>query len=410
MGLFEKIFKKEQQERAMHGYFKSFTAYNPTFSTFEGGLYEMDLTRAAVHTFAEHCSKLKPEVSGLSADNNRLRRILQYRPNMWHDASRFLYRLATITEVNNNATIAPVLGDDGTRIEGYFPLLPSRIELVDHAGECWVRYTFSTGKRAVVEFSKVGLITKMQYEDDIFGSSNAPIKPTIQLLDTQRQGIVEGIKSSAAIRFMARLAQVANDKTIADERRRFREQDLAAENNGGVMIFDTKYADVKQIDSKPYIVDADQRKRIEESVFYYFNTNEKILTNSFTDNEFNAYYEGKIEAWALKTGLALTNMTYTPHEISFGNAITLSSNRLQYASNDVKLKTVVELTDRGMMSRNEGREIFQMAPVPGGDEYFIRGEYVTVKERQGGVNNAVQGQSGIPNNAGDDPDEGKPQA
>ena len=57
-----------------------------------------------------------------------------------------------------------------------------------------------------------------------------------------------------------------------------------------------KYSDVKQIDSKPFIIDADQMKLIQTNVYNYFGTNEKILQNKlFRRRKFNAYYEGKIE-------------------------------------------------------------------------------------------------------------------
>ena len=44
---------------------------------------------------------------------------------------------------------------------------------------------------------------------------------------------------------------------------------------------------------------------------------------------------------------------------------------------------VVGLTDRGMMSRNEGREVFNLDPIEGGDDYIIRGEYYNADEKVG---------------------------
>ena len=64
MGLFDNIRKKEKMEKAVNGYFRYMTAYTPCFTSFEGGVYEMELTRSAIHSFATHVSKLKPEVKG----------------------------------------------------------------------------------------------------------------------------------------------------------------------------------------------------------------------------------------------------------------------------------------------------------------------------------------------------------
>ena len=48
-----------------------------------------------------------------------------------------------------------------------------------------------------------------------------------------------------------------------------------------------------------------------------------ILQNKYTEDEWNAYYEGKIEPFAIQLSLVMSNMTYTARELSFGNAITI---------------------------------------------------------------------------------------
>ena len=50
--------------KAIDGYFKMLNGYSPTFTSYGGGVYEMDLTRTAINSFATHCSKLKPEIEG----------------------------------------------------------------------------------------------------------------------------------------------------------------------------------------------------------------------------------------------------------------------------------------------------------------------------------------------------------
>jgi len=137
-------------------------------------------------------------------------------------------------------------------------------------------------------------------------------------------------------------------------------------------------------------------EHIKNNVYNYFGVNEKILQNNFDEDEWNAFYEGKIEPFAIQLSLVMTNMTFTEREIAFGNQIIFTANRLQYASNQSKLNIVTQLFDRGMLTHNEGREIFNMSPIEGGDKYYIRKEYAEVSnlaEAQGitgGENNAVQ--------------------
>ena len=150
---------------------------------------------------------------------------------------------------------------------------------------------------------------------------------------------------------------------------------LSLENSNGIALFDTKYDEVKQINAQPYTIAAAEVETVQNNVYNYFGVNKKILQNSFTGDEWAAFYEGKIEPFALQLSLVLTNMLYTPVQKSHGNRVELTSNRLQYATISEKLRVVQGMMDRGMLTPNEGREIFNMAPRDGGDEYYIRAEY-----------------------------------
>ncbi len=381
MGLFEKIFPKKTQERKVDGYFKTLNAYTPVFTTYSGGIYEMELTRSAIHAFATHASKLKPEFQGSAY--KRLEKTLQFKPNPWMDTTKFIYRLATILSVNSTAFIIPLYGEDYETIVGYYPLLPQRTEVINVRGEPWLRYTFIDGQKAAIELSRVGILTQHQYKDDFFGDGNSALLPTLKLLDIQKQGIEEGIKQSAMLRFMAKLGQTLRSEDITKERDRFSKDNLSSDNTSGVMMFDAKYSDVKQVDSKPFIVDAEQMKLIQNNVNNYFGVNENILQNKFTEDEWNAFYEGKIEPFALQLSLVMSNMTFTSNELAYGNQILFTANRMQYASNNTKLQVSTQLFDRGILTTNQVMDIWNMSHVEDGDKRYIRKEYAEVNELGG---------------------------
>ena len=249
-------------------------------------------------------------------------------------------------------------------------------------------------------------MTQFQYSDDFFGESNAALRPTMQLIHTQNQGIINGVKNSASVRFLAKVANMLKPEDITKERKRFTADNLSADNQSGMVIYDSKFADVKPIESKPFTVNAAQMAQINENVFNYFGTNAKIIQNSYTEDEWNAYYEGKIEPFAIQLSLVMSNMTYTQRELSFGNAITFTANRLQYASNNTKLNISTQLFDRGLLNRNGVMDIWNMSHVEGGDKYYIRKEYAEVSELGKEVTpNASSEGTGIPSNvpAADDP-------
>lgn len=363
--------------RYIDSYFKMLNGYSPTFTSYNGGVYEMDLTRTAVNSFATHCSKLKPEIEGNAL--KRLEKTLQHKPNYFMDTTKFIKRLATYVAVEHTAFIIPVEDKYGT-LCGWYPLRAQRCEVVEAAGQVYLRYLFANGEHGAIEFERVGIMTDFEYTDDLFGEDNRTLKPTMQLIHTQNEGIINAVKNSANIRFLAKVANMLKPEDIKKERQRFTEDNLSADNDSGMIIYDNKFSELKQVESKPYTPNALQMQNIQENVCTHFGTNMDILQNKFTEEQWNAYYEGKIEPFAIQLSLVMSNMSFSERERACGNAIMFSANRLQYASNTTKLQVSTQLFDRALLNRNGVMDIWNMAHVEDGDKYYIRKEYTEVSE------------------------------
>lgn len=382
MGLINYIFGSRKEKQIVGEYFKMLNGYSPVFTSYSGGVYEMDLTRTAINSFATHCSKLKPEITGAAYKN--LERVLQFKPNAFMDTAKFIARIATILECEHTAFIVPIEDEYGL-LAGWYPLLPHRCEVIEWNKQLFLRYTFANGERACIEFERVGILTSHQYKDDLFGEDNKTMQPTMQLIHTTNEGIVNAVKNSANIRFLAKIANMLKPEDIQKERERFTEDNLSADNKSGMIIYDNKFTDLKQVDSKPYTPNALQMQQIQENVCTHFGTNMDILQNKFNEDTWNAYYEGKIEPFALQLSLVMSNMTFTPRELAHGNMITFSANRLQYASNNTKLQVSTQLFDRGLLNRNGVMDIWNMPHVENGDKYYIRKEYTEVEKLDAGT-------------------------
>lgn len=374
MGLFDVLFGNRPKPKDEYGgVFKLLNGYVPAFTSRDGGLYESELIRAAINAKATHASKLRVELKGSArpALQNKLKRA----PNQFQTWSQFQYRLKTILEVHNTAFITPVFDDYGEPSGIYTPL-PTRCEIVRYGGIPFLRYEFSYGETAAIELAYCGIMTKHQYRNDFIGEDNRALIPTMDLIHIQDQGIKEGVKSAATYRFMAQLDNFSNADDLAKERKRFSERNFGVEaEGGGMLLFPTQYKNIKQIDVKPWVVDAEQMKVIKANVFESFNVNEEILQNKAYGDAWAAFYEGDIEPFAIQEAEVLTKMLFTLREQAAGNEVIVTTNRLQYLSNQEKLNVSSQMLDRGIMSINDVREIWNLPPVEGGDARIIRGEY-----------------------------------
>ena len=375
MGLFDFLFHRPRQvEQA--GLWKTLSAYTPAFTSWDGQMYESDLVRSAIDALARHSAKLEITVNGTA--QSRLRARLKAQPNPFMTWYQYHYRARTILEVQNNCFIVPVY--DNGEICGFFPILPSQSELVDVNGEPWLRYTFLNGTKAALPFDECGVLTRHQYKDDFFGEKNTALGSTLDLIHMQKQGIKEGITNGASFRFMAKVSNFTKPEDLANERKRFNANNLQGES-GGLLLFPNTYTDVKQIDQKPYTVDADQMKLIQTNVANYFGVSEEVLQNKCYGDAWSAFYEGAIEPYAIQASEVHTAMAYTARERATGNSIFFTSNRLQYMTNADKLNVSAQLVDRGVFSRNDARALWNLPPIEGGDEYIIRSEYVAANNQ-----------------------------
>ena len=393
MGLRDLIFPKkteQQKEKALaKSTFEILNGYTPVFRSWRGEIYESLLVRSAVDAIARHASKLAITVNG--GTKSELLTRLKKKPNDFQTWSQFLYRIATILNVQNTAFVVPVRDKYGATV-GIYPLRATRFELIrDENNNLWVRFHLEKNEIAVERLSDIGILTRYQYKSDFFGDSNEVLDDTMQLISIQRQGIEEYAKNASSYRFMAKLTNFSKAEDLANERQRFDAENFQGGNGGGLLLFPNTYADIKQITSQEFSVDTEQMKLIQQNVFDYFGVNENIIQNKAHGDEFSAFYEGCIEPFAIQLSEVLTFMLFSDRAFAFGAEIFFTSNRIQYMNNSDKLAVSRDLADRGVLSINEVRDIWQLPPVEGGDIHILRGEYYNPqtgdKVEQIGANN-----------------------
>ena len=305
MGLFDLIFGNRPKPVGKYeGEFKRLDGYKPHFTKFGGNIYESELIRAAINVRATHISKLHVEMMGTA--RAALQNKMKHGPNQFQTWSQFLYRLSTILDVHNTAFIIPIYDEFGEP-SGVFTPLPHKCTLIQYGDKPYLRYEFMWGERAAIELEYCGIMTKYQYSHDLFGENNHALLPTIDLIHIVNQGIQEGVKSAATYRFAAQVSNFTKTEDLAKERKRFTQENFSKEaEGGGLLLFPNTYRDIKQLDVKPWVVDADQMAVINKAVYEYYGVNEEILMNKAFGDQWAAFYEGAVEPFAIQFSEAMT--------------------------------------------------------------------------------------------------------
>ena len=375
IGLFDKIFRPKSEKVRPDGFWQTLTAYQPQFYTVDGQVYEILLVRAAIDFRARQNAKLKVTLSGNA--NQVLRSMTRNKPCDYMTWYKFLYRVSTILDVQNNCIIVPILDAYG-RITGYYPVLPSVTELVSVNGEPYLRYQFRDGQVAAMELQKCGILNKYQYLSDFFGENNDALNSTLNLISINEQSISEAVKQSASFRFMARVSNFTKSDDLKKEQERF--SDTSLSGKGGIVLFPNTYTDIQQIKSSAYNVDSAELQLIQNNVFNYFGVNEKLLQSEADSDIMDNFFTSCVEPFEIQLSEALTDMTFSNREQAAGNRVDVTANRLKYASMQQRIEMAKQLGDRGMVMRDKVRELFNLPPLPDGigQSVPVRGEYYNV--------------------------------
>ena len=144
-----------------------------------------------------------------------------------------------------------------------------------------------------------------------------------------------------------------------------------------LLLLPNSYMDIKQVDVKPYSIDAEQMKQIRENVFNYFGVSEDVLQNRAKAEDLEAFFDGAIEPFLIQFSESMTKMLFSERERANGSYLIASANRLQYMSTSQKVQMAKELGDRGAILIDEIRDLFNLPPLPDGAGQVapIRGEY-----------------------------------
>lgn len=356
------------------------------FTRWDKKATELYLIRASVDALARNVAKMQLEAvmytdrdrSEKKVDRNSdVARVIRH-PNFYMTSYDFLYKIAAMYFTTNNVFIYPEY--ENGKLVALHPINYEEFELYQtENGTLIAKFRLSYRKTYTVLYDDVIHLRNHYITNDLLGDSNdAALRPVCELLSTQNQGIIAGIKNSAIIRGILKALNVIKDEDLNKARDRFVEDNLRASNSGGVIAIDGKF-DYQNIESKPYVVDANSMSEAKKMVFDYFGINEGFITNKFTPEEYEAVYEGRLEPFAIMLTQSLTHGLYTERELGFGNEIEANMSKVKYQPISAITSLIAATNQLGLFRKNEYREMLGYPPLSdedGGNDIVVSLNYV----------------------------------
>ncbi|MEK5081155.1 phage portal protein [Solibacillus sp. FSL W7-1436] len=347
------------------------------FYAWNGNIYRSDIVRSAIRpkvraigkTVAKH---IRRDVNGLKVNPEAYMRFLLEEPNPHMTMQQLLERTITQLELNNNAFIFIERNEYDYPVALY-PINTTNVEvLTNREGFLYYRFMLRNGNTVTFKHTDVIHLGKDYNDNELFGDSNhEALTPLMEIVNTTDQGIVKAIKNSNIIRWLLKFNQTLRPEDIKKQTTQFVNDFLSSESESvGAAATDSKM-EATQVDPKDYVPNEKQMDVTTKRVYAYFNTNEKIITSTYSEDDWIAYYESAIEPDIVQLSTLFSRKLFSRKERAFGNKIVFESNNLSFASMATKLQ-LVQFVDRGIMSPNEVREILSYAPAPDGDTFVRR--------------------------------------
>lgn len=343
-------------------------AYTAVFSPFGRDIWRSDLVRSCIRAISEHTSKAnavsnKPEIAQL----------LNTKPNMYMNGKDFLTKIRNWLEVKNTAFIYINREPLTAKVLGFYPVPYESFEGIEAEGELFIKFYFAgnSERQLILPWADLAVMRKDYYSSDIWGDDNGAILEKLDIINTADQGVANAVKSTANLRGILKSTKsMLKREDIKEQQQQFIEDYMNLSNNAGIASLDATM-DFQPIKMEPIVADSALVKEYRDDVFRYFGVNDKILMSSYNEDEMEAFYEARIEPFLVALGTELTRKVFTDRELALKNYIIYESNRIGYASNKTKLN-MIQLVDRGILTPNELRQVFNLAPYDGGDEFIRR--------------------------------------
>lgn len=386
MGLFT---RKKKTVEPINYDTKVFQSTLNIFSDFGNNINASDVVKICIDRIASHAAKLKPRYvknldnSSVVEKKGTLAYLLKYQPNPLMTPYDFIYRVVTLLYLNNNAFIYPVYDENTFELKELWPIEPNSVEAIkDTSGDLYLRFSFLDGRAYTLPYESIIHMRRFYGLNDIFGGSGAisdhsAILKTIKINDSVLQGIDNALRSSFQIKGLLKINGLLSEKDKKAQKDEFDRalKEATINGNSSIVPVDLK-SDYMPLGVDPKLVSGETLTFLQKKIISYFGVSESIYDNKYTEDEYNAFYEGTIEGIAIAFSETFSKALLTRNNLENGEQIVFYSERLQYASWNTKVSAIEKLMGLGILSLNESRSLLGLEPIEGGDKRLQSLNYV----------------------------------
>lgn len=343
----------------------------PIFSQFGQNIYSSDIIQSIIDCIVSEMTKLNPrhiirDGNDIVPKKDNIQEILNC-PNELMTKSDFISKVVWNLFLNYNSIIYPVYtttkNKDGSTSKKYialYPLQPSKVEMLteEGTGRLYIRMTFKNQQILTLPYEEVIHIRyKYSFNEYMGGNANGqPDNEALLKLLSMNNNLMEGVlnamktsfKIDGFIKSPAYFDDEQRENMIAEFERQFND------NKSGLIGMDAK-AEFIPVTKKIQAVDPETLKFIDERILRVYGVSMPILTGDYTKEQYEAFYQKKIEPLTMAFSQAFTKTLFTTREKQIGHEIIFMPKALIFLNTTQVIEAIRILGDAGDLYENEKR-------------------------------------------------------
>lgn len=357
------------------------------FSSFGNNIYFSDFVNNAIDRIASEIGKIDV-VSVVEKENSIVRktdaitRLFKYQPNPLQTVKDFLSACEWLRRKKSNCFIYPFYevyrdnksGEVIKRYTAFYPLNPVSAELgryEDNPKRWAIKFYWQDGSSNILPYDAIihlkwrrGVSLVMGGGNDNGAVENANTLRSLKTLDEILQGLPKMIASSLNLNGVLTVKTIVEKVALEQAAKDF--ESRIYKSDSGIVAVGLE-GDYKPIQKAFPTIPETILKFLKDIVRERYGISEAILSGDFDGKAHAAFYQTCIEDFIIEFEQAFSERLFTPREKDIGHRIKCYYSRVSYMDAAEKRELAQLARDIGLMTINEIRELYGMAPIEGGE-------------------------------------------
>ena len=363
------------------------------FSSFGNDIYFSDLVANCLDRIAAEISKIDvvsviAKDDSISRQNDDISRLFKYQPNPLQTSKDFLASCEWLRRKFMNAFIYPqyetftsASGQEVRRYTAFYPLAPVNAELGHFEDGRWaIKFFWRDGSADTLPYDSVihmkwrrGTSLLMGGGNDFGAVDDSNTLRSLKTLDEILQGLPKMIASSLNLNGVLTVKTIVEKKALEDAAKDF--ESRIYKSDSGIVAVGLE-GDYKPINKAFPAIPENVLKFLKDIIRERYGVSEAILSGDFDGKQHAAFYQTCLEDFLIEFEQAFTERLFTQREKDVGHRIKCYYARVSYMDAAEKRELAQLARDTGLMTLNEIRELYGMAPIEGGDRRLQSLNYI----------------------------------